>query len=196
MPSIMPPVDDFSLPNVHAPLASRPLLARVPASAQARGVFFNFIVDELAGAGHEEPRRLPFKMYPISELMELSLRAAAILHPQAPVREGLRRIGRLSYSSLVSTTAGSVLFSVAGLDFRIALTLASKAYALSMNHGTCEVVALHKRWAHLALRGIYNFVDASQVGVFEGAMDAYRVKGRVLVRTLDDTSADLLLQWE
>lgn len=196
MASLLPPDLEFSEPNPHAPLNVRELIAKTPRSAEARGVFFNFIVDELARAGHEEPRRLAFKMYPISELMELSVRGAALLHPQVPVREGLRRLGRLSYSSLVSTTAGSVLFSVAGIDFRIALTLGSKAYALSRNHGSCEVVDLHKHWARIALRGIYNFVDASQVGVFEGAMEAYRVQGTVRVRPLDEHSADLLIKWQ
>ncbi len=196
MSNSLPPLADFSEPNPRMPLAVKELIARTPKSAHARGVFFNFVIDELVRARHPEPRRIAFKMYPVSELMELSVRTAAIVHPHVSTREGLRRLGRLSYSSLVSTTAGSVLFSVAGLDFRIALTLASKAYALSMNHGRCEVVEMHKRWARIELRSIYNFVDSSQVGVFEGAMDAYRVKGRVLVRTVDDTSADLLLEWE
>lgn len=196
MPNSLPPLADFDEPNARTPLAAKELIARTPKSAHARGVFFNFVIDDLARAGHEEPRRIAFKMYPVSELMELSVRAAAIVHPHVSIREGLRRLGRLSYSSLVSTTAGSVLFSVAGIDFRIALTLASKAYALSVNHGSCEVTEMHKRWARVALRGMYNFPDASQVGVFEGAMEAYRVKGRVLVRSIDDTSADLLLEWE
>jgi uncharacterized protein (TIGR02265 family) len=193
--SAPPPFHEFAEPNVHAPFAVREMIAAAPADIGVRGVYFNFIGDELARIGHSEPQRIAFKWYPLRELMELEVRAASLLHPHVPVREGLRRVARISYTSLVSTTVGRVLFSVAGLDFRVALTLTSKAYALSMNRGTCEMLELHKGWARAALRDIHNFVDSSQVGVFEGAMEAYGVEGRVLVRPIDQANADFLIEW-
>jgi uncharacterized protein (TIGR02265 family) len=187
--------DDFSPPDFRAPLAWQDLIASVPSDIKVRGIFFNTIADELQKIGHPEKPHIPFKHYPLGELMAFEVRAAQILYPQQPLREGLRRLGRLGYPSLLQTTPGRILFSVSELDFRIALTLASKAYGISVTRGTCEVVDMQRNRAHLKLTDIYNFVDCTQVGVIEGTMRSLHVDGSVLVRQISQGSIEFLVEW-
>jgi uncharacterized protein (TIGR02265 family) len=171
------------------------MIAAVPEGACTRGVFFNFIANELARAGHQEKTRTVFKHYPLIELMELEVRAAGLLYPKQPLREGLRRLGRVVYTSLGSTTPGRVIMSLAGIDFRKLLTLSSKAYSLSLTHGSCEVSELREDSARFVLTDVHNFPDCTQVGVLEGAMEAYQIEGSISVTTKSWTSADLVLSW-
>lgn len=179
----------------HEPLPWREMIAAVPADACTRGVFFNYIANELARAGHQEKTRTIFRHYPLVELMELEVRAATLLYPKQPLREGLRRLGRGLYGSLLSTTPGRVIVSIAGLDFRKLLTLASKAYSLSLTHGSCELSDLKEDSARYVLTDVHNFPDCTQVGIIEGAMEAYEVEGSIHVNAKTWTSADLLLSW-
>lgn len=49
----------------------------------------------------------------------------------------------------------------------------------------------------MALRDIWNFADCYQAGVFEGAMESFRVVGTVRVETLErPCDVNLHLEWE
>jgi uncharacterized protein (TIGR02265 family) len=142
-------------------------------------------------------RYVTFKDYPLVELMNLLLEATAQLHPELPPREGLRQLGRLVYPTLVSSTGGKVIFSLAGNNFEAALPLSRKAYEISLKPGSVRVEKQGPGRATMVLRDIWNFADSYQVGVFEGAMESFLVEGTVRVvskpRACD---VDLLLNWE
>jgi uncharacterized protein (TIGR02265 family) len=171
------------------------MIAAVPAEACTRGVFFNHIANELARAGHKEKTRTIFRHYPLVELMELEVKAATLLYPKQPIREGLRRLGRGLYGSLISTTPGKVIVSIAGLDFRTLLTLGSKAYSMSLTHGSCELHEVKEDCVRYVLKDVHNFPDCTQVGIIEGAMEAYQIEGSITVTAKSWTSADLLVSW-
>jgi uncharacterized protein (TIGR02265 family) len=106
-------------------------------------------------------------------------------------------LGRLAFPTLVSTTVGKVIFSIAGNSWVRALNLVTKAYEVSIKPGTASVEDLTETRARVALRDIWNFGNSYQVGVFEGAMEHFGVRGSVeAVRVGRRCDVDLSMQWE
>src|SRR5687768_12045264 len=115
------------VPSTHPPIAwIPPILETVvdvdfyyrscPVDAMLPGVFLSDIF-QLVTAKHPSAverlcehvsarRWVAFKMYPQRDFIRLVANAARILHPNVPVAEGLRRIGRIAYPGLGATMAG------------------------------------------------------------------------------------------
>jgi uncharacterized protein (TIGR02265 family) len=172
----------FTLPDWHAPLDAAAQIALTPEKATVKGLYFHDVVNIASPYGTVEkarPRYLPFLDYPLREFMELLVAAAGIVYPREPIRNGLRRLGRHAYPTLGETLIGRALFGVAGEDFGLILSLASRAYSLSLSPGEVTLAERESGHAILTLREIWNFPDAYQVGVFEGALIATGLRGEV-----------------
>lgn len=174
-------------------------IEETPATATLKGMFVDSFLKSVEKAGYQRPtttRFISFKDYSLRDFMRMLVDAACATSPNLPPREGLRLLGQNVYPTLAGTTIGGVLFSVAGRNFKTALTVARKAYEISLSPGSAEVVDLAEGSATVQLRDIWNFADSYQVGVMEGAMAAYGVKGTVAVRAgRRRCDADLLLTW-
>jgi len=176
------------------------LIAQTPEDATVKGMFLSSFLDSLDRGGHKRPteaRFLSFKDYSLREFMRLMLDAIATAWPTMPPSAGLRRLGQNAYPTLAESVVGRVLFSVAGRSFGTALQLTEKAYKVSLNPGVARLAQLTEKSAVLEMRDIWNFADCYQVGVMEGAMTAYRVKGEVRAQRLSrPCDVDLHLRWE
>jgi len=196
--SVLAPPDGFVLPDWSAPIDVDERLARAPAEGWVRGMFFQGLADQ-ARLGSGPPvgreRYTAFKTYPLREYIELLAAAARAVHPDVPLREGLRRLGHRAFPNLTSSTVGRVLFSVAGDDFGEALRLATNAFRIVASPGRVRVASLERGSALLELRHMWTFADAYQVGVFEGAMRSYRRQGEVRVLVRGVSEVDLWLGW-
>ncbi len=189
--------EEFRVPDFSAPLDTRARIATAPEDGWVRGMFFHEIASRAAtrlGRPVARERYVGFKAYPLREYLHLLVEAAGILHPDAPIREGLRRIGHLAYPTFAASTVGGILFSVAG-DFVGALRLASQAFRVAVHPGRVEIRRVEGKGAIAELRSMYSFAEAYQVGVFEGAMTAFGVTGDVRVRVLSVSEVDLRLTW-
>lgn len=175
-------------------------LSETPADATVKGMYVESLLSMLAQRGAARPtdkRYLSFKDYPLRELMRLMLDATHVLYPEASPREAMIALGRLAFPTLVSTTVGKVIFSIAGSSWVRALNLVTKAYEVSIKPGTASVQALTQNSARIELRAIWNFGDSYQVGVFEGAMEHFGVHGSVRpVRVGRRCDVDLIVQWQ
>lgn len=176
------------------------LIHQTPASATVKGMFLSSFLDSLDRGGFARPtdaRFVSFKDYPLRQFMQLMLAAIGTAWPTMPPRAGLRRLGQSAYPTLADSVVGRVLFSVAGRNFGTALQLTEKAYKLSLNPGVARLAELTEKTAVLEMRDIWNFADSYQVGVMEGAMVAYRVKGEVRAQKLKrPCDVNLHLHWE
>jgi len=144
-----------------------------------------------------DKRYFSFKDYPLRELMGLMVNAVEVLYPDISPREGMIALGRLAFPTLTSTTIGKVIFSVAGNSWVRALNLVTKAYEVSIRPGTASVTELTETSARVELREIWNFGDSYQVGVFEGAMKHFGVRGSVqAVRVDRRCDVDLIMHWQ
>lgn len=175
------------------------LILQTPEAATVKGMFVSSFLDSLDRGGFKRPteaRFVSFKDYPLRQFMQLMLVAIGTAWPTMSPRAGLRRLGQDAYPTLAASVVGRVLFSVAGLNFGTALQLTEKAYKVSLKPGTARLVNLTESTATLEFRDIWNFADCYQVGVMEGAMVAYRVKGTVSAQKLQrPCDVDLRLRW-
>lgn len=178
----------------------RQLIARVPPNATVKGMFLKGFLDSLDREGVPRPtsdRFIPFKDYPLTRFMSLLLEQTQILWPNRSPRESLRELGRYAFPTFAESMVGRVAFAVAGNDWAHALSLTDVAYRHSLNPATTRLVDVTEKSATLEFRDVWNFCDCYQVGVFEGAMDYYDVKGTVTLRThARPCDVDLLLRWE
>jgi uncharacterized protein (TIGR02265 family) len=188
---------EFTAADFSAPLDCRARIASAPEDGWVRGMFFQEIAVRASarlGRTVGRERYVAFKAYPLREYLHLLVEAAGVLHPDETVREGLRRLGHLAYPTFAASTVGGILFSVAG-DFVGALRLASQAFRVAVHPGKVEIRRIEEGVAIAELRSMYSFAEAYQVGVFEGAMQAFGVTGDVRLRIRSISEVDLRLTW-
>lgn len=190
--------DEFTTPDLNAPLELAARIAAVPATASVKGMFLQSIAEAARAASGKTAGRgkwLAFKDYPYQEWLGLLVECAELAHPRVAPREGMRRLGQGAYDTFVNSTIGRVVMSVAGSSLPLALRQVPRIYSLSGTVGTAEVSAVTDVSAMVHLRGVWDFVDAWHVGVYEGGMRAFRRQGAVRVRLLSMCDADLELTW-
>lgn len=190
--------DGYTIPDMTAPFHVDAYLQACPADATIKGMFLNDLLAHVAQAGGgalTDKRYVAFKDYPMREYVELAPRAAARAYPDAPVREGLRRIGRSAYPTLAETMIGRVIFGVLGKDLEAIMKVAARGYAVSQSPGTAEVLDVGPGRARVRLTNLYTFVDSFQLGVFEGAILACGRTGEVRAKVESIATAEILATW-
>ncbi|HYQ42044.1 MAG TPA: DUF2378 family protein [Polyangiaceae bacterium] len=175
-------------------------ISETPPDAAVKGMYIETLLSMLKRRGAARPndkRYFSFKDYPLQELMRLMVDAVAVLYPDSSPRSGMIALGKQAFPTLASTTIGKVIFSVAGHNWGRALNLVTKAYEVSIKPGTATVRDLTETSARVELREIWNFGNSYQVGVFEGAMAHFGVRGTVQPVTVGRRcDVDLIMHWE
>ena len=174
-------------------------ISEVPTGATVKGMYLSSMLASLDRGGYSRPTNqkfVPFKDYPMTLFMQMTLDAVALAWPDLPPREGLRSLGQSAYPTLAESMVGRVIFSVAGRNWEAALPLTERAYSVSVSPGKAKLVSLSESEATLEMRDIWNYADSYQVGVMEGAMVAYGVEGTVTPHPKGrKCDIDLHLRW-
>lgn len=195
----MTPDPGFTVPDWSAPLDAAAQITGAPENGTIKGLFFQDIIDACAGWPGKlplaRPRYVQFMDYPMREYMELVVAAAGVLHPREPLRSGLRRLGRLAYPTLAGTLIGRAIFGVAGHDFGTILSLASRAYGVSLKPGEVTLVERTEGRGVLQLRQLWTFPATYHVGVIEGALITVGRRGEVKVRVHSPCDVDFEVTW-
>jgi uncharacterized protein (TIGR02265 family) len=192
----------FVEPDMAAELDVSAYLARVPATAKCKGMFFRDLIDgarEIGpGSAPELRRRLQtryvaFKDYPLREHMELTAALAPCLYPKLPLREALRRFGWRAYPTFATSLAGRVAVGLMGGDVERLLDIAPRAIELSLSVGRVASRRLGERHYEIELSDIFGYVDSYYVGVFEGALLHHEREPvlRVSLRSPSDATFDI-----
>jgi uncharacterized protein (TIGR02265 family) len=187
----------YASPDFEQPLDAVALARRADPSAVVKGAFLR------SAAKHAEERRgvsspiddiRAFRAYSAPEAIDILARCATHAYPRVPLRDALRRLGHDAYPTLVETRGGRVLLALTGMKWQGALQLIPQAYALA---GSARVVVrlTGDREAEVELHNLWTFPDCYHVGVFEGAMEAFKVTGKVEIRVHADSRVDLRLTW-
>lgn len=170
----------------------------MPADATIAGMFFLALRD---GAQRRQlqlaalrPRYLPFGFYPVREFARMLVEAAPRFHPNASLRQGLRLIGRVGPTALLSSMLGKVTLGAAE-GVHAAVTAVAKTYCVNVRPSRCEVLSTTPRSLVIALRDVPHFLDCHHVGVFEGCLEYAGAQGAVRICSHGDRDADLLLEW-
>lgn len=190
--------DDFAVPDFSAPFDARAYHDACPPEATIKGMFVNDLLEHVAKGGGRaitDKRYVAFKDYPMREYLELAPRACEVAYPGVPPREALRRIGRSAYPTLASTMIGKVIFGVLGKDLEAVMKVAARGYAVAQSAGRADVIEVRPGRAMVKLTNIFTYVDAFQVGVFEGAILACDREGEVRVKVESIGTATMLATW-
>jgi uncharacterized protein (TIGR02265 family) len=190
--------EGFELPDWDAPFDPQLYFDIVPLDATAKGMFLQALADEAERLGKtfELPRRYyAFHNYPLQECMELTLEAAKLIHPDASLREALRRLGRLSYRTFADSMIGRAVFGIAGGDVGRILSLASKGASVASTVGKIEVASQGESSATLRVSEIYVFAECFNVGIAEGVLEVCGREGYVAQRMTSLTEGEFLVRW-
>ncbi len=177
-----------------------------PASATARGTFFQFVADAVSKAQGSAPQKLyegvegrrwiSWNSYPLTDFMRLAVNASRLLYPKEPLGQGLRRMGWLAFPSFTATMAGRVVAYAFGDDVDAVLQAIPKAYPVSLSHASAKARRLGNRHWEVGLRDVYNFADTYQLGVIEGVLRAREFTPEVRIRRhLRRCDVDLEVRW-
>lgn len=175
-------------------------LPLVPARATVKGMFINTFLEALDAVRYPRPTRerfFAFRDYPLTRFMAMMLETVPLAWPSESPSQGLRRLGQTAFHALASSMAGKVLFAVAGTDWQTMLSLAGRAYEISLSHARVSVHEQGENAVIIELREVWNFADSYQVGVMEAALEAYGKQGTVRVEKLGRIcDVNLHLEWE
>jgi uncharacterized protein (TIGR02265 family) len=199
IPGSFGPAERFKEPDFEAPIDVAARIARVPESATIRGLFFCDLVEQARKRNVQlafRPRYLHFQNYPMREWVALLAEAAARFYPNVPLGEALRRMGRGVYLAFSNTLAGRVLFSTVGSDFATLIVLAAKAWHLADPKCTFRIAQRQENSMLIELRNNWSFPDTYNVGIFEGAAEAFGVKGIMRTHVFSDNDLDVFVAWE
>lgn len=191
------PALQFRDPPWDAPLDPAREIEHIPASALIRGMFILPVLQEAKRAGASLAKRdryVPFQFYALREHAQLMVDAAAVVFPQLPLRQALRRFGRGAPQAFVSSTLGRVVLqSAQGVEEVV--TALAKGYELNMKPGRVHVDQPRPRVLDVTLEQIYFFIDSHHVGAFEGALHFAGSRGTVRVHRIDATTTVLRIEW-
>ncbi len=190
---------DFGPPVLTGPVELEARLRELPDGNYARGMLFHGVVQRAVEASGQRPpsareRYFPFKKYPVSEHMRLIREAAELAFPQLELRDGLRRLGHLTWDTARASTVGRVLHGLAGGNFAALVRRTAQTYG-PMSTGRAIVVPHGPRQIEIRLRNLWTFPEVFHYGIFERVLESSRVEGEVLVRSHSYSSTDLLISW-
>lgn len=197
-----PPTDlelppGFAPPDWEAPFDLAAHLRRVPDDATVKGMFLTSVVDDVharCGSRLTEERYTAFRDYPLSRLLELMVEGAGRVYPRRPVRDGMRRLARPSFSVFDSSLVGRAVFAVSRHDPHNVFRIGSRAWRHATNLAKVESEKLDETAVVLRVRD-FHFTDAVAVGIAEGVLEACGRPGSVAVRMESPSAGDFLVRW-
>lgn len=175
-------------------------MREVPSTAQVRGVFFTMIGDHLARAGHEQAarkilgrKRWIHALYPVSELLEASARAAPYIADDP--REAMRTLWSGAAQHVAGNWFGRVLQRVMRPDPASALRWIESTREHQCNYGQWRVEQLGPTHVMLHMFDEYIWIDSAHRGGCEGLLDACNVRGTVEPSLDTPFSGRLEIRW-
>jgi uncharacterized protein (TIGR02265 family) len=187
---------EFRRPDYSGPLDIDAQLARASAGIHLHTLYPRMILEHARGLGRPIPTGRFFAKKDrcsMRELLAFLPMAAGIIYPDVPVREGLRRLGRLSHHALVASPAGRRIFDGAHDDVAAYLRRVPEGVRASGNHARASIVVADGR-AILSIDDYSSFVEGA-IGAIEAAIDDAGAKGAVRVRRRGDRAWDLEIRW-
>ncbi|MDD9945984.1 MAG: DUF2378 family protein [Myxococcales bacterium] len=175
-------------------------LARIddtPASHTVKGMYVSGLIATMkaASVGYPEERVHAFKDYPMRDFMGLVLEAGATLYPQKRLGDALHALGCQAIPTFAESISGGVIMATAGRSWKMALTLISRGYEISLKPGKATVAVMEADRAVVQLRNVRNFGESYHVGVMTGLMHWCRLQGNVVPKVLSQSDTDLLISW-
>jgi uncharacterized protein (TIGR02265 family) len=187
------PENDWS-----APLDVAAQLAAVPADGWVRGVFPDALSRQLRAHGVDPGPHGSYHVlakYTLVEYTNAIAYCAEALFPGLPLRQAVRQVGRCIYPAFFDSMVGKAIFAIAGRSYRRAVEVAPKAYDVGISPGSARTAQLREGYAYTELRNVWGLCEAYQVGVWEGALEAFGAVGTVRAKVHSPCNVDLEVVW-
>ncbi len=158
---------------------------------------FQALVDECTkhGVALGTKKYTAFREYPGEELLDLLVATAQGVWPNLPIKEALRRVGKIAFPTLFNSLIGKVVFGALSRDVTSIWKVLPKGYSVSSNVGSAQLLELHPTEVLVRMEGIYAFVDSWHVGMFEGAIELYGSTPDIFIKVMSANSADFHITW-
>ncbi len=199
------PAEEFVAPRFDREPDLAGHLALLSPSAKCKGMFFRDKFDLAKNhgspedicraAGAEVHRYLPFLDYSMHDNLRITVEVARRVHPQLPLGEGLRRLGRSALHTFVSSHVGRVLVVAAGNDVGSVMAVAPRAFAIVMNFGAVTVERPSPGRLISRCSDLPAFIETYQVGVIEGIFAHFGVIGTVRVAIKSKSHGAIEARW-
>lgn len=175
------------------------LAARVdatPESAEIRGMFPRDLLRTVPQLKSPRARYLPFSNYPMSEYLDLILRAAHYKYPTLTPANAILRLGLQIYSLFASSMVGNAIFSIANMNLQQMIERAPKAYEVTLKPGELRVTRSTPTEAHVELRNVWAFPDIFHAGIWLGGMGTCKARGFIHITRHSPCDVDFLVRWQ
>jgi len=180
-------------------------LAKIPASAGVRGVWFGVMEGHMKrlGSGAEaayraagcgKPRTV-YRLYAMGEYLEELLVGGAIAQPQNPA-EGIREIWRHNIDAFKESLIGRSVARLVRPSPTTALRWVERSRHVSCNYGNWWVEVVAPEYAVMYLNNEYIWIDSAHRGGAEAMLDACGVQGSVEAELLSDFDGKLHIRWQ
>jgi uncharacterized protein (TIGR02265 family) len=174
-------------------------LALIPPDGWVRGVFPDALAKQLRSSGADPGPYGNFHVlakYSLVEYTHVIVHAARALYPELPLRQAVRQAGRCIYPAFFASMVGKAIFAVAGRSYRRAVEVAPKAYhEVGISPGSARVLRLREGYAYVELRSVWGLCEAYQLGIWEGALEAFGARGTVRAKVHSPCDVDLEVVW-
>jgi len=154
-------------------------LSLVPPSAMLRGLYFRNTIAVLRSAGTLPSYEAIYsesysavRWYPLSDFLERSAVAAALLVGPERVHEGLREIGRRNVLAFSESLIGKMLLRILPRDPVSLLKQACAGRRQSCRYGRWEVTFPEPGKAVMAMFEEYLWIESNVLGAAEGTFAA------------------------
>lgn len=188
--------EGFRLPDWNEPLDVFTCCLAIPETATVKGMFFASLERQIRAHGGKgsEKRFRPFHHYPMRLCLERAADCARTVHPDLPLRDGLRRIARPAYSTFADSLVGRVIFAALGRDVGAVLQMASRAWPHAASRGRLETRIVDATTAIIHVVDFY-LTEPLAVGIAEGAVEACGKQCLVALKRLSHTEGEFLIRW-
>lgn len=189
--------EEFRDPDWTGPLDLEQRLETLSADAMTYGFAFRGAVEDLVaknGSDGGYPDHGAFARYPIRDFIRFVADIAPKLHPDVPIREALRQMGRRQLPRIRENSAGRMILAVAGNRLESAFKVVGRLYQL-MSAAEATLVESGPGFALVRVRNIWTFPYAYQLAVYEGALEMYGHRGSVRYREHSICDYDYLVEW-
>jgi uncharacterized protein (TIGR02265 family) len=177
----------------------------VPAAATTKGLFVNllgaYVKQHRPEAADEYRRFYPraysaFQDVPLKDTLWRGADAARLAHPELPLAEALRRMGRPAWQNVLSSLLGRVLFATLGRDLSLIFRYGPRGFEVFEKNSTrVRYEQLGDRHFRYRYDPCYNFIDCYHVGVIEGVVLAFGLSPEITVALEARYSGAIECRW-
>jgi uncharacterized protein (TIGR02265 family) len=191
-------------PDLSAAVDVEAHIARLPADATSKGMFFNALLDRASGhasrgelllrAGLPATTRLvAFRDYPMAANMRLTVEVARLLYPREPLGRALNELGRVAVAAFQESHLGRIFLDSLELDPETLFRAAPRIYNALFNFGRISYEPVGQRHGRFTVRGMPIFIETFQVGSMESVLKLTRSVGTITVAldSLSDGTVDV-----